>query len=466
MATLRHWFHSLHAQLVLWAVLPIILVVIGLAFTGVYTHQQAMLDFVIERDRVLVDLVTLRLQEALVREDLTIDGRGLEHWLPAGVDRLPAALLVLTREGEILAKGGQMEIGADEARLVRDHLATTGGGSTTLATDSGASIVLTSSEVPGVQWTVMVWAPSDDLLGPILRYSGLGPIAAALAAGVAIFVLVCGWRTIVRPLQQLSQAAEAVSWGDRTGLGRSISGVMEIQELHAALAHMIERLEGYQTGVLDYLDAVTQGQEAERARLAHELHDGPVQSLVALGHQTEMLRIDATNHKVSDVARRLDDLREAEIGVVDDLRRIIGAIRPVYLDDLGFLPALEAMVHSADARDEAAVHLKVETDMQRVPPDLELAAYRITQEALTNALQHAKAERVDVTVRFDPGRLTLRVADDGCGFQPATRLDRYTRAGHFGLVGLQERVRQLDGIFTIASAPGVGTVVDVRLPLP
>jgi signal transduction histidine kinase len=473
---LRRWLQSLQTQLILWAVLPITLVAIGLALTGVYTHQQAMLDFVVERDRILVDLVALRLEEALVRGELAPDGSDLSGQLPSAIVELPGTLLVLSEGGQLLAQGGRLTVEAREAQLALDSVST--GASSVVTSDTGESVIIATAEVPGVRWQVVTWVLADDLIGPILRFSSLGPIAAAVAAVLAVLVLVFGWRTIVHPLLQLSHAAEEVSWGDRTALQLSTSGVTEIQDLHAALAHMVERLEGYQAGVLDYLDAVTQGQEEERARLAHELHDGPVQSLLALAQRTEMLRIGAADDGMPDIIPGLDALRDAGIEIVDDLRRIIGAIRPAYLEDLGFLPALEALVQSADARDETVVQLKVETDIQRMPSDLELAAYRIIQEALANALQHANAKRIDVTVRFDPdrrrdgepmygrGRLNLRVADDGHGFEPATHLDGYTREGHFGLVGLQERVRQLNGTFTIASAPGVGTVVDVRLPLP
>jgi two-component system sensor histidine kinase DegS len=289
-------------------------------------------------------------------------------------------------------------------------------------------------------------------------------VAAGIAVGLSLLILAFGWRTIVLPLRRLAGAAEEVSWGSRGVLEQPVAGVTEVRDLHAALARMVERLEGYQAGVLDYLDAVTKGQEEERARLARELHDGPIQSLVALGQRTDMLRLAGDLEDDGETARQLNTLRDAETAVVDDLRRIISDIRPAYLEDLGFVPALEALVQSAATRTEAKVRLKVETEAQRLNGDLELAAYRITQQALGNAVQHAGAAQIVVTVRFDPQRLTLRVADDGRGFEPASRFDAYTRHGHFGLVGIQERVRQLGGTFTIASAPHVGTVVDVRLP--
>lgn len=463
---LGRWMRSLQAQLLLWASLPILLLVTGIALTGAVRQQRAMHDFVMDRDGALVDLIAASLEAALMRGELTPDGRDVRRWLTAMVGSKPRTMMVLSSEGDLLAQFGQVENAPFEVAATLLALDAVGQRSVVLTAETGVSVLVTEAVVPSAQWTVLVWVPVADVLGPTLTWSRLGPIVTVVGAGLSVILLLLGWRTAVRPLRQLRRAAEQVSWGEQGALRAPIVSVTEIRELHGALVRMVERLEGYQAGVLDYLDAVTQGQEAERARLARELHDGPVQSLVALGQRTDMVRIDAAAEGEDGLVQRLDALRDAEMAVIDDLRRIIGAIRPVYLEDLGFLPALEALVRSADVRDEAVVHLRVETAAQRLPPDIELAAYRMTQEALANALQHAGAQRIDVTVRFEPGRLTLRIADNGRGFEPAARLDRYTREGHFGLVGLQERVRQLGGTFTIASAPDVGTVVDVRLPLP
>jgi two-component system sensor histidine kinase DegS len=277
-------------------------------------------------------------------------------------------------------------------------------------------------------------------------------------------VLTFGWRTIAHPLQQLSAAAGAVSGGDQTSIqSEKITGVAEIEDLHAAIKGMVARLESYQAGVLDYLDAMSQGQEEERARLARELHDGPVQSLIALTQRTERAEQQLRQGQLEATRTVLVQLRDAEVAVVGDLRRIIGALRPAYLEDLGFIPALEMLVQSADARGDADVRLVVQDD-RRLSGDIELAAYRIAQEALNNALQHAEADTIIVTVQCNDEGVRLQVQDDGRGFTPAEHLDTYTRNGHFGLVGLQERARQLGGSLHVESTPGHGTVVRVSLP--
>jgi signal transduction histidine kinase len=226
---------------------------------------------------------------------------------------------------------------------------------------------------------------------------------------------------------------------------------------------MVERLESYQTGLLDYLDAVTKGQEEERARLAREIHDGSVQDLIALIQRTEMLKHRVQRGDVESVADRLEDLRSAEVSVVEELRRIVGALRPAYLADLGLLPALEALVQGASTLTDAEVTLGVRGSERRMRGDAELTAFRIAQESLNNAIQHAQADHISVSVDFGEN-LLLRVSDDGVGFVPEQHLSSYTRAGHFGLVGQIERARLLGGSLEVDSRPGAGSVVSLSLP--
>jgi len=240
--------------------------------------------------------------------------------------------------------------------------------------------------------------------------------------------------------------------------------VQEVRDLHRALAEMVERIRGYQAGMRDYLGAVTRGQEAERARLAQELHDGSVQNLIALGQRAEMARRLVKRGETERAQALLEETRRAELEAVRELRRIIGALRPVYLEDLGFLPALEMLVQQAAERTTARLRLEKGDATHRCAPEVELAAYRIAQEALNNAIQHARAHEIVVCVHCDSEGLTLTVTDDGVGFTLPQRPDLFTQVGHFGLVGMQERATRLGGTFQVHSAPGEGTQVTAHLP--
>jgi signal transduction histidine kinase len=456
------WVRSLQAQLLLWAILPVTLVIIALSFTGIYTHQQAMRGFVARRDQLLARALATSLEDALRTGTIAPDGEGVTRWLPIAAGDATVTVLIVEDGGRVLAHSDTSSVQTiRDTSWGREALSQAEGSVVTDTTADGPGIV-TFALVPGTSWRVVVRSSVANLLGPVLRFSSLGPIAVAAAGSLSLLILTFGWRTIAHPLQQLSGAASAVSWGNHTPIQQGISGVSEIKDLHRAINEMVERLESYQAGVLDYLDAMSKGQEEERTRLARELHDGPVQSVIALIQRTERAGLKVGQGNLAAAQTLLEELRETEVAVVEDLRRIIGALRPAYLEDLGFIPALQMLVHSADALNRAQVALVVQNE-RRLSAETELAAYRIAQEALNNAGQHAAADHVTVTVRYCSEGVMLQIADDGKGFVPAERLDTYTQEGHFGLVGLQERARQLGGSLQIESSPGQGATIRAKL---
>jgi signal transduction histidine kinase len=159
-------------------------------------------------------------------------------------------------------------------------------------------------------------------------------------------------------------------------------------------------------------------------------------------------------------------VQAALVETVEGVRRFSRDLRPVYLEDLGFLPALEMLTREADLQAALTVHMTTTGQVRRLPPDLELAAYRIVQEALNNTLQHAQAGQAWLEVRFETAHLALSVRDDGQGFEPPDLPDTLARQGHFGLMGIQERAFLYGGQLTMRSARGEGTEINVRLPYP
>jgi len=461
----RRWLRGLHTQLFLWAVLPVTFVIIGLAFTGVYAHQREMRDFVAERDLALARLAAWVVEDGLAHGTVGADGSGLAAWMSPVVGSQPGAVIVVDGEGRALAHPDSRQVGV--------NLGTAPGVVAALERREGAMIVTGQDDEPvlvafapvgGTDWVILVQESVEGLVGPILRFSSLAPIVAVGAGILSLLILTFGWRTIVRPLQRLSQATEQVSWGDYSAISQPVGGVQEVRDLHRALAEMVERIRGYQAGMRDYLGAVTRGQEAERARLARELHDGPVQELIALGQRAEMARRLVKRGETERAQALLEETRRAELETVRELRRIIGALRPVYLEDLGFLPALEMLVQQAAERTTAQLRLEKGDAVHRCAPEVELAAYRIAQESLNNAIQHAQARNIVVRVRCDREGLALFITDDGVGFTLPPGPDLLTQAGHFGLVGMQERATRLGGTLQVHTAPGEGTQVTVRLP--
>ncbi len=458
---MRHWLRSLHAQLLLWAVLPITFAIIAFAFTGVYAHQRMMRDFVAARDLTLARLTAGIIEDGLAHGTINTDGQGLEEQLQLFGNQ-PETVTVVDGQGQTLAATSPQAtvIDSDWVETLQQ-----GESVSIFASEAGQPVLVASAPVGGTGWLVLVQEPVEEIIGPILRFSNLAPLVAAGAGILSLLVLTFGWRTIVRPLQRLSRAAEQVSWGNVSAIATPVGGVQEVQDLHAALADMVERIRGYQAGMRDYLGALTEGQETERARLACELHDGPVQELIALGQQAEMARRLMERGEAERTLILLEELRHKTRETVEALRRLIAALRPAYLEDLGLRPALEALVREAARRTHATVRLEAKDIGDRFAPEIELAVYRIAQEALNNALQHASAQTITLRVQVDAGDLLLSVADDGVGFVPHGRPDLLTHEGHFGLVGMHERASRLGGTLEVHAAPGAGTQVFVRLPL-
>jgi signal transduction histidine kinase len=461
----RRWFLSLQAQLLLWAVLPVTFAIIALAFTGVYTHQRAMRDFVAERDLALARLTARMVEDGLAHGVVSAEGNGLMAWLLSLISDQPGTVMVVDGEGWVLSHPDPQQLGVD----LRDDpgVATALGqreGFVILPDSGEGPILVAFAPVSGNDWLVLVREPVEELIGPILRLSSLAPVVAVGAGILSLLILTFGWRTIVRPLQQLAGAAEQVSWRDYSAIATPVGGVQEVRDLHSTLKEMVARIRAYEIGMRDYLGAVTRGQEEERARLARELHDGPVQELIALGQRAEMAQRLVRRGEMDQAQTLLGELRTAGLETGEELRRLTGALRPTYLEDLGFLPALEVLVKQAAEQTTAQVRLDVEGEIHRLAPEVELAAYRFAQEALNNALQHAQAANISVRVRCDPEELILSVRDDGVGFTVPERPDLFTQAGHFGLVGMLERATRLDGTLQIHTAVGAGTEVVVRLP--
>jgi PAS domain S-box-containing protein len=197
--------------------------------------------------------------------------------------------------------------------------------------------------------------------------------------------------------------------------------------------------------------------EEERLRLARELHDGPVQDLLAVRYQL-LTQPDRPAPPA---------IRERLLDVIGQLRGIIGELRPAGLDDFGLLTALEE--YAAQLRRDLepggpTILLNLDPGGQTLPSTVATCLFHVAQEALRNALTHARAGQIRLTLGLDSGTVTVRVADDGTGFVVPPRLAALARGQHFGLIGLAERVEWAGGQLTIASAPGAGTIVTIQLP--
>jgi signal transduction histidine kinase len=201
--------------------------------------------------------------------------------------------------------------------------------------------------------------------------------------------------------------------------------------------------------------------ESERRRWARELHDDTLQELGAL----KVALQGAQSSGQPEAYRRAVDTSLEQLDLsITSLQSLITELRPASLDELGLLPALEALARRTAARFGVAVDMRVDLDFEadrrptRLVGDVESTAYRLVQEAITNAVKHSGAEAIGVEVVETDGIVTITVRDEGSGF------DVDSRTAGFGLLGMRERVELVDGRVLIHSAPGDGTTVRAELP--
>jgi two-component system sensor histidine kinase UhpB len=280
------------------------------------------------------------------------------------------------------------------------------------------------------------------------------PIAATeavvLTLGLAVMLAVnyLLLRRAVGPLQRLAgtmRAVDPLAPGRRSELAQA-SG--EVAELAGAFDEMLDRLERERR---DSARRALAAQEDERRRIARELHDEVGQALTAVVLQLDRAQAGAGG----EVAERMREAREAARATLEEVRAIARNLRPEALDELGLAAAVRQLCAEAE-RAGVIVEREIASDL-RLAPDAEVVVYRVAQEALTNALRHSGAERIDLVLeRADAGGAELRVADDGRG------LDGSEEGA--GLRGMRERALLAGGVLDVGAAPAGGALVTLRLP--
>jgi signal transduction histidine kinase len=232
------------------------------------------------------------------------------------------------------------------------------------------------------------------------------------------------------------------------GLGVSLIVVLRLRVLE-------KRSDRAEHQMRELSQQLVNAQEEERKHLSRELHDHVAQVLTGL--RMELGRIERLSPTVSSAVGECK-------GLVDELfltvRGLALGLRPSMLDDLGLQAALEWHVRDFVSRYPIKVDLKMAGDFERLPESHRTCVYRVVQEALTNCVRHAEARTVAIDVNMTDNSIVLSVRDDGIGLNPSHR------GRGLGLIGIEERVKELDGNVVISPGGTRGTIVAVTLPLP
>jgi signal transduction histidine kinase len=292
-----------------------------------------------------------------------------------------------------------------------------------------------------------------------LEFTLFAPLVLIPPLLFAVAALWFAAKQIIQPLQELESKSAALAWGDFEAIQQPVGGIAEVQRLQMELAEMSRKVQAAQEGLHDYIGAITSAQEEERARLARELHDDTIQAVIALKQRVQLAQKTIKEPKGRQALKELETLAEQTI---ENLRRLTRALRPIYLEDLGLVTALEMLAREISQTNNLIVDFRKTGQERRLAREVELSLYRIAQEALNNVVKHSRATRAELKIAFDSS-IQMEVSDNGKGFIAPKSPTEFAPNGHFGLLGIHERADLIGARLEIESALGQGTRLKVRL---
>lgn len=238
----------------------------------------------------------------------------------------------------------------------------------------------------------------------------------------------------------------------------------ELQQANQETERLLQEVRQRDAVRGELLQRITTAQEAERQRIARELHDQTGQALTGLALGLRGLTSQA-NISCKPMVPRLQTLEAMATGSLGDLRSLINDLRPPQLDDMGLAAALRWLIDRVPNDTTPHIRLEVRGTPHPLPSEVETTLFRITQEGLNNAIKHAQAQAIWVTLDYRNG-VTLTVSDNGSGFDLQAAMRPGNIRTSWGLIGIQERANLIDAELTLQSTLGSGTVFSVRLREP
>jgi signal transduction histidine kinase len=202
-------------------------------------------------------------------------------------------------------------------------------------------------------------------------------------------------------------------------------------------------------------------QEAERSRIAQELHDETLQTLMVIANKSDSLALSGTDE--SQVEGNLW-IKQEVLQTMDDLRRLSMNLRPSILDNFGLVSGVRWLVNNSNSQNGCHLNVFVIGEEQKMSSLSEVTVFRVVQEAINNIQRHAHAESGTVSLEFEKDRLSLQVKDDGVGFRPPDRLAAFVSESKLGIMGMQQRILAVGGEMRIDSHPQEGTKIWALVP--
>jgi signal transduction histidine kinase len=245
---------------------------------------------------------------------------------------------------------------------------------------------------------------------------------------------------------------------------RVLKRTAALQAINNKLKQEIAERQRTQAELAEVQRRLTESREAERVRLAQDLHDGPVQELYGVSFRLSGLKATLPDEtEQNDLAAAQNTIQQ----VIQSLRATFSELRPPTLAPFGLEKAIRSHAERfQNTHPELEIKLKLTPDGQALPEPVRLALFRIYQEALNNVLRHAEAKKIGVRFTLEATQAILEIQDDGLGFKTTQRSIELARQGHLGLIGMAERAEAIGGELQVISAPGAGTTIQVMVPRP
>lgn len=228
-------------------------------------------------------------------------------------------------------------------------------------------------------------------------------------------------------------------------------------------APAVEAAENPLRSVSQDIGKIIDAQEDERQRMARQIHDGPAQALANLILRAEICERLLENDP-GEAKSELADLKNLVANTLRETRQFIFDLRPMILDDLGLVPTVRRHVDAVSGRTDTSIDVSVSGSERRLPAHVEIGLFRIIQEALDNAIAHARAKSIQISIELAEAAVRLGVDDDGVGFDVDQPLAPAKSSGLHGIREMQERAHSLGGKIRLDSGPGQGTRLHVEVP--
>ena len=486
--------HTLRAKMILGVILPLGVILASLVVVEHKRHQAAALKHLSLLASHSADLIKHEFRHEMLEGDFTRIQESLDTIAESNGFRIiyflnPAGQVVFAPRGKhkpIQLKNTQPGCQPCHRLPPEDRPK-----SAVVTTDDGERVFRTMLPIENGPACARCHDSEQRLLGELLTDISMAPLEAPLAASFRINLL---WsagmilivmlsitfamnKLVIHRLEGAVQTLKRFAQGER-GVRLQLQGPDEIAQLGTAFDEMAQSIE-FQDKTnralakdlqrqserrRELLKKVITAQEEERTRVARDLHD-------ELGQGLASITLGLTNFEIllasepKEAKAQIRKVRSQVTDMIDQMHDIIMDLRPSALDHLGLEPALRT--YGEPMLEEVGVKLDVTSELKfRLPVEIEIAVFRTFQEALTNIVRHARAQRATIRLAMRDGLFEGEVADDGQGFE-IDQVDPMNSGGKgFGLLGMNERVALCGGELKILSKPGSGTRIQVRIPIP